>query len=399
MNKLKIILLVLIFILLSTISFIVMFKTYKYTKIETNNETNNETSSEIIINNNSDISENKELSNKLENELNSENYLSDRFTLLSKYSEKYVSVAEWMISEIIKEWDTNGFTVIIGDEENGYQEVDGLTVYKDASEYMTYLLNSNADIEEYFFMYCEDKYTELRYTYLLGKEENKEYEKTSSEILYKELLNYYQDKEFQKIIDKVEELIVNYKFTMPENYNICHIYQDAKLSLDYGNDMDAINYGLNYMNSTETYFINFMRLTDKRKIYLINDTNSLIPMKETSIKIDNICEINLDEYSWIKNQYYDLIRNSKSVTEIKYKEYNLDKQNYYSCIAYIVNNFDRTKQILTIKWDDDSDCYLHTAKEYNDIYNNITESENTGTDGYWNTTTNKDINNNENIQE
>lgn len=385
MNKSKFILIILGIIVITSLSILVMIKSYK----NINPKKDNNTSTEIVIGDDN-ISTNENLTNKLEDELNNENSLSDRFPLLSKYSEKYISVAEWIISELMNEWETNGFTVSIDDETEGYKEVDGLTVYKDVAEYMTYLLNNNADIEDLFFLHCEEKYTALSYTYLLGKDKNNEYDSASSKILYQELLKHYQNKEFETIINKIEELLTNYKFTMPYNYPICHIYQDAKLSLDYKYDLDLLEYGLDYMNTTETYFINFIRLSTKSKMKLVKDNNSLIPDRETLISIDEINDIDLEEYTWITSQFYDYIRNAKSVSEIKYKELNEDDGKYYSCLAYIANNFDRTKIVLTIKWNDDSDCYLYTSKEYEKLYKNTLSTDNQ---------TEPDINSNDNQTE
>lgn len=390
MKKQKIILTILIIVIFMTLSIIVMIKTLS----NPNNKNQDNTEVDIVIKD-GDVTNNKELEKVLEEQLNNENYLSDKFPLLSKYSEKYISVAEWIIAQLIEEWDTNGFTVI---NENG-EEVDGLTIYKDASEYMTYLLNNEADIEDYFFMYCEDKYTELRYVYLLGSDSNNEYDASSSSVLYTTLLDLYETEQYQEIIDKVDSLLLNYKFTLPYNYPICNLYQDALLSLDYGTNTDAINYGLDHMNSIETYFINFMKITDKQKMVLLHDNQSLVPIKGTLIDIINVEDVDLEDTSnsWISSKFYDYTRNAKSVTKISYKEYNRDDQQYYKCIAYIANYFDRTKQVLTIQWDDSAKCYLHTLKEYYDVYNVDYEWKDTGTDGYWNTTNSEknEISNNE----
>lgn len=383
MNNLKLKLLLLGFgiILVMGASILVMVKTLNDAKTQNTNTDNETTYTEVVI---EDGEINQDSLNAILNDkLTNKNVLTDNFEVLAKYSENYTTVANWMISEIINYWNENGFTVY--DEELG-EEVDGLTIYANATEYMVTLLNDeNVDMDELFSMYCPEEYMELNNTYLLGKESSSEYNETSSAILYKELLSLYEQYKFQDIVDKVEGLLSSYKFTMPYNYPICNIYQDAQLSLDYDTNQDAIKYGLDYMHTPETYFINFMRLNYLDKYLIIKDSKSYLPEEydEISILLTETVDEDDEEYAWLKSQFWDYIRNAKSVTRITYTETIVEVDanydvvtNVYQYKAYIANSYAKTRTLLTIsRGEDGLGDYGWTCEDYNKIV--IQKDENT----------------------
>jgi hypothetical protein len=410
MNNLKLKLLLLGFgiILVMGASILVMVKTLNDAKTQNTNTDNETTYTEVVI---EDGEINQDSLNAILNDkLTNKNVLTDNFEVLAKYSENYTTVANWMISEIINYWNENGFTVY--DEELG-EEVDGLTIYVNATEYMVTLLNDeNVDMDELFSMYCPEEYMELNNTYLLGKESSSEYNETSSAILYKELLSLYEQYKFQDILDRVDSLLSNYKFTMPYNYQICNIYQDAQLSLDYDTNQEAIKYGLDYMHTPETYFINFMRLGYFDKYTILKDNKSILPPVNSSIQVLSTETIDLDDsnYSWITSQFWDYTRNAKSVTRIYYSvtTTDIDRNNgfvevtttyYYS--AYVVNSFTKSRVLLSIKNEDGLDIYSWTCETYNKYviqgakYEEETETSTEEETSIENASIDEDIENNE----
>lgn len=347
--KTKIILIVIIMIGMIGLSIFSLVKFYQDSKEK---ETIVE---ENIIDN---IEDTEDIDKVIEEQIKTDNVLSSRFPMLSKYSENYVSVAQWMIDETIKSMNENGYTVSILENEE-WIEVDGKTIYEDANEYMVEQLNNNADIEEMFFYYCEELFNDLNNTYILGKEENPEYSEDLSSLLYEELLSYYEDLNYPQVMKTVEELLDLYKFTMPYNYKICDIYQDAKASNSYGSDLEGVKYGLSYMYLPETYFINYMRLSLEDKISITKDPYSLIPFKGTYVDILSSEDIDLSEYPTLENKYSNIIRNSKSITRIEFKDKDFDQ----ICETFIINYFDNTRTLLTINRLDDEKSIWKTSNE------------------------------------
>ena len=163
MSKLKIFGIILIVILFMCISFLILKFSFKDMNKQNNKESITETTIDI-----SDLTENnnEKVDTIITNQMEDTNKLTSRFKVLNKYSEKYVSVAEWMIQEICYSMHTNGFTVTIEDETLGWKTVDGLEVYENAEQYVTEYLNSDKDLDSLFQTYCNEYYEELsKYLY------------------------------------------------------------------------------------------------------------------------------------------------------------------------------------------------------------------------------------------
>lgn len=358
-KNLKFILTILLIIVVSVISLIVMIFNYKDTKNE--NKTNDiKDSTEMVIKNLND----ENLDDVISTELNNNNKIKTRnCAILSKYSENYESVVKWMIDELCNNMNKNGFDVVeINDENEEWDEVDGLKKYGSAEKYITECINNGIDISELFLSYCPKEYEALKNTYLLGKDKNKEYDEGNSNTLYNSLLDLYTKREYQQIVDKVENLIKTYKLTLPYNYKICNIYQDAKSSIEYGDNTDAINYGLSYLKLPETYFSNFMKLTTKQKLSLVEDTSSIVPYVNTNINIISVDDVDLNANNWLVTRYSNVITEDTIVEKITYYETNED-DTYETYIA----NTNGKINILSITYTGNGTCKYNTIDKLNEL--------------------------------
>jgi hypothetical protein len=182
--------------------------------------------------------------------------------------------------------------------------------------------------------------------------------------------------------------------------------------LDYDTNQEAIKYGLDYMHTPETYFINFMRLGYFDKYTILKDNKSILPPVNSSIQVLSTETIDLDDsnYSWITSQFWDYTRNAKSVTRIYYSvtTTDIDRNNgfvevtttyYYS--AYVVNSFTKSRVLLSIKNEDGLDIYSWTCETYNKYviqgakYEEETETSTEEETSIENASIDEDIENNE----
>ena len=337
-KNLKFILTILLIIVVSVISLIVMIFNYKDTINE--NKTNDiKDSTEMVIKNLND----ENLDDVISTELNNNNKIKTRnCAILSKYSENYESVVKWMIDELCNNMNKNGFDVVeINDENEEWDEVDGLKKYGSAEKYITKCINNGIDISELFLSYCPKEYEALKNTYLLGKDKNKEYDEGNSNTLYNSLLDLYTKREYHKI---------------------CNIYQDAKSSIEYGDNTDAINYGLSYLKLPETYFSSFMKLTTKQKLSLVEDTSSIVPYVNTNINIISVDDVDLNANNWLVTRYSNVITEDTIVEKITYYETNED-DTYETYIA----NTNGKINILSITYTGNGTCKYNTIDKLNEL--------------------------------
>lgn len=350
----KFILIIIAIIVISTISLIIMINSYKDTK---NNE---EISTEII----EDLND-ENLDNVISSKLKNNDKVSKRnYKILAKYSEPYDSVVKWMINELCDTMNKDGFYVAEINDNEEWDEIDGLEKYGSAENYLTECINNGEDISDLFLSYCPKEYYALDNTYLLGKDSNPEYEEANSTTLYNSLLDLYTQKNYQEILNKVDDIIKTKKLTMPYNYKICNIYQDAKSCIEYGDDSDAINYGLSFMKLPETYFSNFMKLSTKQKLSLVEDTSSIVPYVNTNINIIKTEDVDLTENNWLLTRYSNIVTEDSSVMKITYYETN-ENDTYEAYIATNNNKFN----ILSVQYTGDGTCRYKTIEELNKINN------------------------------
>ena len=151
---------------------------------------------------------------------------------------------------------------------------------------------------------------------------------------------------------------------MPYNYKICNIYQDAKSCIEYGDDSDAINYGLSFTKLPETYFSNFMKLSTKQKLSLVEDTSSIIPYVNTNINIIKTENVDLIENNWLLTRYSNIVTEDSSIMKITYYETN-ENDTYEAYIATNNNKFN----ILSVQYTGNGTCRYKTIEELNKINN------------------------------
>ena len=306
-----------------------------------------------------DINNKGQVGNVIDHQMNDSNALTTRFSLLNKYSEKYNSVADWMLKQIEQAITENGFTIDVDDGNGNVKEVDGFTKYKTAAEYLTECINNDTDINDLFAYYCPDLYNDLSYVYILGEDKNDEYPQSLSESTFNTLFTYYKEQNFEATISGVEDILKTYKLTMPYNYKICNLYQDAKQALDYGSDASAMKYGLSTVSLPETYLTLFLRLVDTDKLQFIKDSSSVVPFSNTIPNITNIREMNDKDDSVFFKQYADDIYDSQKVVEITYTD--LNESDIYK--AYIVCNYNYTYKLIKINYVGTGNCMYKTAAE------------------------------------
>lgn len=293
--------------------------------------------------------------------------------LLSKYSEDYVSVMQWMLNTVCNKMNTEGFIVsdyIIyeGRDESEAVDVDGLEKYGSAENYITELLNNNpdTDISDLLLSFCPDEYYALKNTYILGKEENKEYGESESQMLYTDLLERYCSGDYERVIQDIDGLLEQYKLTMPYNYPLCNLYQDAKSAINYDMDTNAIIYGLGYMHSAETYLSNFLKLTNSEKADIVLDKSSVCPFAQTHGIITNVFDAE-DGYT---NNFKDLYSTRfTEYTKVKGFDFYIgdtnDTSNTYQ--AYMLCDYrNNTFYIVSIKSTGEKNVY-QTAEQIKGI--------------------------------
>lgn len=306
--------------------------------------------------------------------------------LLSKYSEDYVSVMQWMLNVVCNEMNENGFTIIdyeqIGEdiEEVEEVEIDGLEAYGSAENYITEFLNNNpdADISDLLLTYCPDAYYALKNTYLLGKESSKEYDEANSQSLYNSLLNKYCEEDYEYIISQIDELTETYKLTMPYNYPICNLYQDAKASIKYREQQNtsAYIYGLDYMHSVETYLCNFLKLTHSEKTNFVLDDTSVMPFAYTHGIITSVNDVEEIDVNIIHNKYQSKLTENSEIKKLSF--YIGDTQNKddtYEAII-ICNNRENKFNIVSLRSTGEKTLYK-TAYEIRGTNITISTEENT----------------------
>lgn len=370
-------------------SFIFMIYNFIGSKDNDKNKDNN-TNTEIVIDDLTNEDNIKDITTAIEQ--NNNNSKDNHCSILTKYSEEYPSVIQWMIETMCSSMNANDFIINEAGTEYGnpddpnyvieYKEVSGLEKYGTAENYITSLMNEEYgyDIGLMFQIYCPKEFDALNNTYILGLDSNPEYDETSSNVLANELITLYEEDKYSDIISKVDELLKKYKFTMPYNYEICNLYNDAKVTQNNINNFEGLEYNLDYMYSIEGYFINFMKLEEIRKYYLIKDTKSLIPCQSSKIHITSINELDLDnqDNNWLVSKFNDKVSLANNVVEINYKDYNFDNNQYYDCIAYVANYNNLERKILTICWNDEEPCYLNDWDFYNNVINGTYEFDDNG---------------------
>lgn len=248
--------------------------------------------------------------------------------LLSKYSEDYVSVMQWMLNTVCDEMNENGFTIVdynqVGDDIEDVEEIEinGLEAYGSAENYITEYLNNNpdCDISDLLLAYCPDEYYALKNTYILGKEEFSEYNQASSQSLYPTLMEKYCEGDYAYVISRIDEILESYKLTMPYNYPLCNLYLDAKASLGYDNQegTSAYIYGLDYMHSAETYLCNFLKLSHSEKVNYVLDDTSVLPFAYTHGIITSVKDAEAYDRNIVNNKYPNKINDFSEIKKISF---------------------------------------------------------------------------------
>lgn len=351
-DKYKILFLFIGALVILIISAIIMIASYKTSKeeivppdkrmenVDLTNFENNEVVSQVIQNN---------MNNKAARK---------GCKLLSKYSEDYPSVMQWMLEEVCNEINTNGWIDYEELEQEGeFDEIDVLEQYGSAENYITELLNNNpdTDISDLLLTFCPDKYNALKNTYILGKDSNTEYGISESQNSYNKLIVMYYEGKYEEITTEIESIIESKKLTLPYNYQLCNLYQDAKASKGYGSNTSGYIYGLDFMHSPETYISNFMKLTNSEKTKFILDDSSIVPFSYTYINMKKTFEVEESEYIRFKNMYPAKFE-SCEVRGYEFEVPNMKDDNTYRLI--ISCNLKENKyQIVSIYCEDGNSLY------------------------------------------
>lgn len=98
-------------------------------------------------------------------------------------------------------------------------------------------LNSGKTLESLCEFYFRDEYKKYKEAMLLGDDELEEYPEDMVNELYNELVTLGVDGLYLEITNRIEDLMAEYKFTMPHNYKIGDLYYDAMLL----SEIDSMN--------------------------------------------------------------------------------------------------------------------------------------------------------------
>ena len=358
LNKYKMLLILAGAIFITIISVIFMFNEFKNSKKVTEENTN-----KIDVDLTQFEDSESQVKDVIEYNIENKSAISG-CKILSKYSEDYISVMQWMLETICNEMNSNGFTVIEfqslpnGDED--MIEVDGLEKYGNAEAYITEFFNNNpdADISDLLLTYCPDEYYALNNTYILGKDSSTEYGEAESQQLYNTLLSYYCEGKYSEIKTEIEELIQSYKLTLPYNYKLCNLYQDAKAMITYDLNTDAILYGLSYMHSPETYFENFLKLTNNQKADLIVDASSNVPFADSYGIFTERTYI--EDTATYESKYSNYFTEDTKVLKINF--YILKERNSFEAILFC-NEKTNEYQVISIHYTGEGNCMYKTVNE------------------------------------
>lgn len=172
---------------------------------------------------------------------------------------------------------------------------------------------------------------------VLGNSKSPEYDETSSNTLYKELVKLAETASYLDIIDRVDKLTPRYYFSTDYNLRISNIYLDSKIMLNIKENSSNLELGQQgYMvaNSKDPYMIliNTLMLHERERRNVIKEVSSLSPMFEGAVRIEDTKIYNFSNRDE-NTQAKIIFDNELSIKEL----YQIDfKVETYPLTAYVV---------------------------------------------------------------
>ena len=174
---------------------------------------------------------------------------------------------------------------------------------------------------------------------------------------------------------------------MPYNYNLCRLYEDSLLMSSYQDNYEAINFGLDYIKSADTFLISYFNISDNNKLARLIASDSVFPefkpSRKITIKTTETIDLNSEDYSWLKILLNDL--NYTKFEKVTYNDSFFDGKNGnitvdYDCNAYIATNYYNQKIIIFIECiEEDLEVNPYQTKHEYLINISIVDTENSDT--------------------
>lgn len=192
----------------------------------------------------------------------------------------------------------------------------------------------------------------------LGNDENKEFPKTESNTLYKNLLKKAETAEYNEILNQIEEKTKKYKFHEEYNWKIGNLYYDATLMMStFSVEAEGKGEMVNNLKDPSMLLIGTLFIPETSRRVIIQDSQSLSPVFDGSVTINKHEEILQGEASKYKDNFIE--ENLSDFTYYKlHKFYFSIEQN--PLIAYIMESESGKLEFFSIQKDGEYDCSYKT---------------------------------------
>ena len=185
-------------------------------------------------------------------------------------------------------------------------------------------LNSGKTLESLCEFYFREEYKKYQEAMLLGDDDLEEYPDDKTEELYKELVTLGVDGLYLEVIDKIEGLMTEYKFTMPYNYKIGDLYYDAMLL----SELDAMSGAtrvktIGKVKTPELQLSAAVRQDSLEQCTMFSGAESMCFEKGTYINIVSVEEYTIspdtkDYHERMMNSYFNTNNTDMPVAKIRF---------------------------------------------------------------------------------
>lgn len=218
-------------------------------------------------------------------------------------------------------------------------------------------------------------------TLKLGDATNPEYPEVETNLFYKDLIRKAQSADYLEVLSAIEEKAKNYKFHEEYNWCIDNIYYDAtlmKATLDVTPDIKG--YMVKNIKDPNMLLIGTLMLPEESRRAVIVNTDSLSPIFDGSVNITKHEEVLITEDTVFEDDFMEIILTEKfSVNKIHKFFFEVETN---PLIAYIVEHFDGTLELITIKQDGDYKCHYQTIQYWQGFDNIIYNGEGSTSEEY-----------------
>lgn len=218
-------------------------------------------------------------------------------------------------------------------------------------------------LPEILTAYTNGQYSSFAVAYLIGDDENTEYN-SDAEALYQRLLTKIEKDNYAEALDEMDQLLNTYKFVDKKNRKVANLYHDISLLYNIKTTGVVIDkQTLDTLYDPCACTIEAMKSFIDERYDMIDDKNSPFLYDSTIIQIEDIeyIEIMTDNeiykdklYKTIYNQYTETDDRSYRVINVAKIKFIVDEADdtFYS---YVIMNEDRSCTIYSIKSEKNKD--------------------------------------------